>query len=194
MKVLVTLDGSEFSEAVLPTASKLATTGAEVVLASVVKASDSRTTWRSTPDYLERAKGTIDASGGLVPVEEDHARPVEDAIQAGERTRVDASEYLERVSNRYFRGNARAEVLQGDEPTRELLGLIETEHPDLVAMATHGRTGLASIVMGSTAQEVLRTGRVPLLLVRPAGLHQLPTGLRKLARRGPRRGQTTSAP
>jgi nucleotide-binding universal stress UspA family protein len=41
---------------------------------------------------------------------------------------------------------------------------------DAVAMATHGRGGLARLVLGSVATGVLRLTDVPLLLVRPAGL------------------------
>jgi nucleotide-binding universal stress UspA family protein len=38
----------------------------------------------------------------------------------------------------------------------------------LIAMATHGRTGIARIVLGSVATGVLRRASVPLMLVRPA--------------------------
>jgi nucleotide-binding universal stress UspA family protein len=39
---------------------------------------------------------------------------------------------------------------------------------DLVVMSTHGRTGLGRALTGSVAGEVLRTGRVPVVLVGPA--------------------------
>jgi nucleotide-binding universal stress UspA family protein len=38
----------------------------------------------------------------------------------------------------------------------------------LVAMATHGRTGLSHMILGSITQRVLRTSTLPLLVVRPA--------------------------
>ena len=38
----------------------------------------------------------------------------------------------------------------------------------MIAMATHGRGGLARLVMGSVATSVLQQASVPLLLVRPA--------------------------
>lgn len=38
---------------------------------------------------------------------------------------------------------------------------------DLVAMATHGRTGLPRLVLGSVADKVLHLGHMPLLLLRP---------------------------
>jgi nucleotide-binding universal stress UspA family protein len=45
---------------------------------------------------------------------------------------------------------------------------------DLVVMATHGRSGLARGVYGSVAEEVLRRGGTPALLVRPAALRDAP--------------------
>jgi nucleotide-binding universal stress UspA family protein len=38
---------------------------------------------------------------------------------------------------------------------------------DLVVMATHGRTGLAHLLMGSVAEKVLRTAPCPVLVVKP---------------------------
>ena len=43
----------------------------------------------------------------------------------------------------------------------------EREHkPDLVVMATHGRTGLARFALGSIADRIVRHGTAPVLLVR----------------------------
>lgn len=41
---------------------------------------------------------------------------------------------------------------------------------DLIAMATHGRTGLRRVLTGSVSAEVVRTAQVPVLLVRPGTL------------------------
>jgi universal stress protein A len=40
---------------------------------------------------------------------------------------------------------------------------------DLIVMATHGRTGLTHLLMGSIAESVLRAAPCPLLTMRPAG-------------------------
>ncbi|HEX7901767.1 MAG TPA: universal stress protein, partial [Planctomycetota bacterium] len=37
---------------------------------------------------------------------------------------------------------------------------------DLIAMGTHGRSGLSRWAMGSVAEKVLRAAAVPLLIVR----------------------------
>ncbi|MCA9515988.1 MAG: universal stress protein [Myxococcales bacterium] len=39
---------------------------------------------------------------------------------------------------------------------------------DLVVMGTHGRTGIAHLIMGSVAEKVLRVAKVPVLTVREA--------------------------
>ena len=38
---------------------------------------------------------------------------------------------------------------------------------DLLAMSTHGRTGVSRVVLGSAADKVLRGAKVPVLLYKP---------------------------
>ncbi len=40
------------------------------------------------------------------------------------------------------------------------------EGVDLIVMATHGRTGLKHLLLGSVAEGVVRTARVPVMLIR----------------------------
>jgi len=42
----------------------------------------------------------------------------------------------------------------------------EANEVDLIAMCTHGRTGLARWALGSVADRILRAGTTPILLVR----------------------------
>jgi nucleotide-binding universal stress UspA family protein len=49
---------------------------------------------------------------------------------------------------------------------RAVVGFVQAQRPDLTVMATHGRGGLASFVLGSIAERVLRVSRTPLLCVR----------------------------
>jgi nucleotide-binding universal stress UspA family protein len=71
--------------------------------------------------------------------------------------------------------------LRTDYPDLSLLTLVKVAHPadaiadvfghstgSLVVMATHGRGGIVRSVTGSVAGQVLKGGRVPLVLVRPA--------------------------
>jgi nucleotide-binding universal stress UspA family protein len=50
---------------------------------------------------------------------------------------------------------------------RTLVRYITVTRPDLVVMATHGREGLAHLVLGSLAETVLQQTRRPVLCVRP---------------------------
>jgi nucleotide-binding universal stress UspA family protein len=45
----------------------------------------------------------------------------------------------------------------------------EHERIDLIAMATHGRSGMQRVVYGSVAEQVLRSSSKPILLVRAPG-------------------------
>jgi nucleotide-binding universal stress UspA family protein len=42
-----------------------------------------------------------------------------------------------------------------------------SEHPDMIVMATHGRSGVVRIVLGSVAERVVRSGVAPVMLVQP---------------------------
>jgi nucleotide-binding universal stress UspA family protein len=52
------------------------------------------------------------------------------------------------------------------EPASEILDLSTNREMDLIAIGTHGRTGLERWALGSVAERVLRSAEVPLLLVR----------------------------
>lgn len=51
------------------------------------------------------------------------------------------------------------------DPASVILDQSQAAKVDLIAMATHGRSGLSRWVLGSVAEQVLRHGTVPLLLV-----------------------------
>jgi len=53
------------------------------------------------------------------------------------------------------------------DPVEEIVRFVQTEGVGLVAMATHGRTGLRRLVLGSVAEGVLHQLQVPVLLIRP---------------------------
>lgn len=52
------------------------------------------------------------------------------------------------------------------EPAAEIVGAADELDCDLIAMGTHGRTGLARLLAGSVTEEVLRRSAVPVLAVR----------------------------
>lgn len=58
--------------------------------------------------------------------------------------------------------------LMAGSPAAAILELAEREHADLIVMATHGRTGLFRVLMGSVAEEVVRKAKCPVLTVKGA--------------------------
>jgi nucleotide-binding universal stress UspA family protein len=51
-------------------------------------------------------------------------------------------------------------------PFAEILAASDRNHSDLVIMGTHGRTGLGHMLMGSTAEKVVRRAHCPVLTIR----------------------------
>lgn len=135
MKVLVPLDGSRLSDAVLPHVRRLLArlaAGCEVHLLHVVtEAEDAR------PEARAEARAHLAACQQLLEPEGFRVRP---------------------------------RVVPGD-PVQEILERAVDEEVDLVAMATHGRSGIGRWVRGSVAERVLRACPAPLLLVSPRGVH-----------------------
>jgi nucleotide-binding universal stress UspA family protein len=62
--------------------------------------------------------------------------------------------------------SATVDVIEGT-PVEKILDYIKTHNIDLVIMATHGRSGVARLMMGSVADKVLRQSGVPVLVVAP---------------------------
>ena len=57
-------------------------------------------------------------------------------------------------------------------PAATIARIAREQAADLIAMASHGRGGLARVVLGSVATGTLHRANVPLLLVRPAAVRQ----------------------
>jgi nucleotide-binding universal stress UspA family protein len=93
------------------------------------------------------------------------ADPIQDQVTVVQ----EAEDYMSGLAKRLQEKGVRAEakVRYGD-PVEEILDHVAWNHIDLIAMATHGRTGLTRVVMGSVAEHVLRRTPVPMLLIRVA--------------------------
>jgi nucleotide-binding universal stress UspA family protein len=145
-QLLVPLDGSELSEAVLPHVEGLALRlAARVHLVRVA----------NLPATV--VMGPMD---GPVP-----PGVLEDALQA----EIDeARQYLTGVAGRLQGRGLQVtwEVLEGN-PAQAIIAAARQHGCDLIAMATHGRSGLPRLVLGSVADRVLREAHLPVLLVRP---------------------------
>lgn len=141
-KILVPLDGSELAEQVLPHVIELAKcTGAEIVLLRVPDV--------PTYDYLMTAP------------------ELGRAIR--EQAVLDTTEYLNRMSSELREMDLHVTTHAANDGAVYLtiLDIAEDVGADLIAMSTHGRGGLARMVMGSIADDVVRHATLPVLLVRP---------------------------
>lgn len=56
-------------------------------------------------------------------------------------------------------------ILRTGDPVTEILKIIEETGPTFVAMGTHGRKGLSRMLIGSTAERIVRLSPAPVLTV-----------------------------
>ena len=149
--ILVPLDGSELAEGVLPYAKDLGSRlHAKVHFIQVFE--------RETPDLLRAS------SDKRVAIES----AIESASEQTDSKEKTASNYLSQlVSNWRAAGiDAGCTVVEGAPAVK----IIETAYSlgvDLIAMSTHGHSGLGRLVSGSVADEVVREAGIPVLLVKP---------------------------
>jgi nucleotide-binding universal stress UspA family protein len=141
-RVLVPLDGSDFSEQVLDAVAPLLTA------------------LQTQPTLL-------------------HIRSPRPMLRSGmEERRVlhtheQAIAYLQGVADR-FHGRLPAPILtalEDSQPGNVIASLLAAGQFDMVAMATHGRSGVSRLLLGSVAEEVLRHVEKPVLLYRPRQHH-----------------------
>jgi nucleotide-binding universal stress UspA family protein len=172
-RILVPLDGSTLSEAVVPHVEKLISeTNAEVTLLIVA----------DSPAPI----GAVSvANGGVQDVvgSPTAGQPIlekRNVIREGE-TQPQAEQRIKDELETYLGGPARLLVAQGvlteqkvlfGDPVDNIVDYAKRERFDLIAMATHGRSGLARLLVGSVASRVLERTDLPVLLVRPAELKQ----------------------
>ncbi|MCC6178324.1 MAG: universal stress protein [Chloroflexi bacterium] len=175
-RVLATLDGSALAEEILdPLHDLLGPTGAELTLLRVTESIDFVHPHGDTCDVCRSAR---------TRGEEPDIEPV--------RVR----RYVEAVAA-HIRGQGLPVAVRTEigRPTSTIVRLAQELDVDLIAMSTHGRGGLARLVMGSVATETLRQARVPVLLVCPGAMrHAVPeaheAALVAHAAQGPSKGAT----
>jgi nucleotide-binding universal stress UspA family protein len=80
---------------------------------------------------------------------------------------MDAKRYLFEVERRLSKKGlrVRTRVTLG-RPAEEILAAAKATGADLIAMATHARSGLGRILFGSVAEAVLHDSPVPVLMIR----------------------------
>lgn len=158
-RVLVTLDGSELSEAVLEPARDLCdSTDAHITLlrvAQVPNGGDVNGGYGNASD----AAGTV-ATQTRETVDQKIVR-IEDEVQTYLQSKAQTLGGLgERVET---------EVLFSDKVAESIVEYAKGMEADIILMSTHGRTGLRSIMPGSIAQKVLKESHKPVMMVCPEG-------------------------
>jgi nucleotide-binding universal stress UspA family protein len=89
------------------------------------------------------------------------------AVQAG-------TDYLAGVKERLEQSGFRTRILvRAGGAAETILGVLAETRSTLLAVATHGRTGAQRLVLGSTAEKLLRSTPVPVLAVRPFWTYEL---------------------
>ncbi|HTO72564.1 MAG TPA: universal stress protein [Gemmatimonadales bacterium] len=144
-QILVPLDGSTLSESVVAEARKVgALFGASYILYEAVE--------EPTP--------IVDPSGMIVALAD--PEPMEARLAA-------ARSHLEKPAEAIRAGGGTATVVAAgaDGPASGILAAAAAAHADLIAMATHGRSGLQRFWLGSVADKVIRGSQVPLLILHP---------------------------
>lgn len=140
-KILVPLDSSEVGETAIPYAEALAQVlDAELVLFQVlhpiVIAVGHQTTYVPTPEDEEGMKAA-------------------------------AIDYLDGIASRFKeKGLAVSNHVAFGSPADQIIDFAGANNIDLIAMSSHGRSGVTRWVFGSVSDKVLHAGDTPVLLIR----------------------------
>ena len=176
LAALVALDGSAFSEASLGPAS-------EIVRALAAPASGAL--------HVVRVLEMVDAA---TLAEEDGSEP-RSVQETQDWALGEAKAYLDATARRLreqlgaaaphitwsvavnpqfgtYEADVASAILRAAEDGEPVEAATAPVRCALVVMATHGRTGLSHMILGSITQRVLRTSTLPLLVVRPAAVAQ----------------------
>ncbi|MFS8637533.1 MAG: universal stress protein [Gemmatimonadota bacterium] len=140
-RILVALDGSVLSEQILPHASALGLPGrTQYTLVRVVP-----------PELV--------VGGHVFRLDEERARELVNRAEA----------YLGGVASalRPRAGEVRTHAIKHAAPAVAILDAARADGSDLIAMTTHGYGGLKRLLLGSTADKVVRAADIPVMLLRP---------------------------
>jgi len=147
-RILVPLDGSKVGEAALPYVEELVLklkpeAKTEVILLQVIS---------SLTHYIIAGEASVQ-----VPYNE------KELEQIKKRARKYLNTAGESLKNKGFA--VKVKIATG-KTAKEIIKAADESRADLIAMSTHGRSGLSRLTFGSVTDKVLRTGTVPVLVVR----------------------------
>jgi nucleotide-binding universal stress UspA family protein len=120
-------------------------------LASTLAAESGATMYIAHVDELRDLTAAMGEAGYLMATALDDRPEVRDQLE-----RILPTVPTVAYEHHYLRGS----------PVTELLAFAESENIDLIVMASHGRTGLSRLLMGSIAEGVMRKAKCPVLIVK----------------------------
>ena len=141
--ILIPIDGSARSMKAVASGVALAkATGAKVTLLTVVEPSgilgtDLKRVAATRKAYEQHAKALAE-------------RELKDAERRAEKQGVPSTTILQ----------------EHEQPYRAIIDTATRRRCDLVAMASHGRSGVAALILGSVTSKVLTYSRIPVLVYR----------------------------
>lgn len=149
-RVLVPLDGSKVGEAALPVIGQLVdklAPGTQVVVNLIAVIT------------LLRHWVVVGEASAPVSYTEEELKVIKNRVM----------DYLTRTGEALkSKGVSVNLIVRSGNAAEEILKAAEELKADLIAMSTHGRSGLRRLAFGSITDKVLRASKVPVLLVRAA--------------------------
>lgn len=88
---------------------------------------------------------------------------------------LDETAYLHRLADHLETSDTEWEVLHGKDTARAIVDFAEQRGAGSIVMATHGRSGLRRLTMGSVALQVVHRAQCPVLVRRPPMLSTIVT-------------------
>jgi len=149
-RILLPLDGSRTGEAAIPTAEMLGRLlDAELILLHVVP-----------PSSLQ-----FDSFHGFIT--EEIAGLVDQAAKGNQESIVDATEDLGNVSmSLQEKGLTNSIDIISGYPPDQIINYAEANEIDLVALSSHGWSGVMRWAFGGVTNKVLHSGKTPVLMIR----------------------------
>jgi nucleotide-binding universal stress UspA family protein len=166
MKILATFDGTRFSESTLPQLemmSRLPT--AEFILMSVghLPKGSLQHPASPRPDAIGETVGT-----SPIVINAPDPEWAESRSQAVQRRRAELEEYLRGIATRLPKDTRiEFETDVSEHPAQSIVDCAGHRNVDVIVMATHSRAGILHVIFGSTAEQVVRSGVAPVLVVHP---------------------------
>ena len=144
-KVLVSTDGSAFSNKAVATAARLAQSlGAKLLVLHVRSPIE-------TPHHVEGgALSHLGKKAVMLEIEDEERKLLDAALEiaAADGMKADTA------------------FIAGYSPYEAIIRVAREQHCDLIVMASHGRGGISGFLLGSETQKVLTHTTIPVLIVR----------------------------